>query len=182
MLSREYGRRGHHHQLDVGDGHSCPLGLLLRILHHVDELGDAVGLRVILVHVGPETNHVHRMEPPAVGFEESHDLPRRDFRVEGLGVLEVVIPNLLDGFAEEFGNAPFGSLVAGEIISARFMGRFRSDADDGRGIVGDARVVKGEPDWAAEVVATMVGGISRGIGEDCREGMDPPKLIVGDVH
>jgi hypothetical protein len=28
----------------------------------------------------------------------------------------------------------------------------------------------------------MVGGIPCGIREDCREGMDPPKLIVGNHH
>ncbi len=28
----------------------------------------------------------------------------------------------------------------------------------------------------------MVGGIPRGIREDGREGMEPPKLIVGDHH
>ena len=62
------------------------------------------------------------------------------------------------------------------------MGRFCFNADDGRDIVGNACVVKGEQGWAAEVVATMDGGIPRGISEDCREGMNPPKLIVGNHH
>ncbi len=54
------------------------------------------------------------------------------------------------------------------------MGRFRFDADDGCGIDGDARVVKWEPGWAAEVVATMVGGIPCGIREDCVREWTPP--------
>ena len=52
MLGRKNRRRGHHHQLDVGNGHSHPLGLLLGVLHHADELWDAIGLGIILVHVG----------------------------------------------------------------------------------------------------------------------------------
>ncbi len=88
------------------------------------------------MHVGPETNHVHCTKPPAVSFEERHDLPRRNFSVKSLGVLEVVIPNLLDGVAEEFGNAPFGQLVTGKVIAERVMSRFCFDANDGCGIVG----------------------------------------------
>jgi len=41
----------HHDQLDVSDGHVCTFGFLLCILQHDDVLGDAVGLRVVLVHV-----------------------------------------------------------------------------------------------------------------------------------
>ncbi len=131
-------------------------------------------LQVVLVHVGPETNHVHHMEPPAVGFKEQHDLPRHDFHVECLSILEVVVTNFLNSFAKEFGNAPFSHLIAGIIIAARFVGQFRFDVDDGCGMVVDAHVIKGKPGWAAEVIATMVSGIPHRIREDCCEGMDPP--------
>ena len=122
------------------------------------------------------------MQSPAVDVEELHNLPRRD-SVERVGILEVVVPNLLDSVAKEFGNAPFSRLVAGEIIAARFVDGFYFDADDSRGIVVDACVVKGEPGGAAEaVLATVVGGIPHGIREDCREGTNPPKLIAGNHH
>jgi hypothetical protein len=114
----KHGCQGHHHHLDISDGHSCLLGLLLRILHHVDKLGDAIGLGVILMHVGLEANHVNCMQPPTVGVEEGHDVQCRDLHVESLGVLEVIIPDLLDGFAEEFGNPPLSCLVTGVVIKA----------------------------------------------------------------
>jgi len=52
MLGREDSCRGHHHKFKIGDGHVCPFHLYLRILHHDDELGDAVHLCVILRHIG----------------------------------------------------------------------------------------------------------------------------------
>ena len=145
LLSRENDRQGHHHQLNVGDGHPRPLDLLLSIHHHVDKLGNAIGLGVVLVHVGPESNHVDGVEPLADGVEERHDVPGGDLGVEGLGILEVIVPSyFLDGFSEEFGNAPLSHLVAVEVIEARFMCRFSSDVNDGCGVVSDARVVEGE--------------------------------------
>ena len=62
------------------------------------------------------------------------------------------------------------------------MCSFCADANDRRGIVGDAGVVKWEADGAAEVCASMVGGVLRGIHEYSRERVDPPQLIVGDLH
>jgi hypothetical protein len=52
MLGREDSRRGHHHKFDIGDGHARPFRLFLRILHHDDELGDAIHLCIILCHIG----------------------------------------------------------------------------------------------------------------------------------
>ena len=39
-----------------------------------------------------------------------------------------------------------------------------------------------EADEASECVATMIGGMSHGIRDDGREGVDAPKLIIGDLH
>jgi hypothetical protein len=36
----------------------------LRILHHDDELGDAICLHVILRHIGEEGDHVRACKPP----------------------------------------------------------------------------------------------------------------------
>ncbi len=62
------------------------------------------------------------------------------------------------------------------------MGCFRANADDGRGIVGNAGIIQRETDGMAEGCTSMVGGIPRGIHEDRRERVDPPKLVVGDLH
>jgi hypothetical protein len=36
------------------------------------------------------------MKPSTVGIEEGHDVDGRDLCVEGVGVFEVVVPNLID--------------------------------------------------------------------------------------
>jgi hypothetical protein len=38
------------------------------------------------------------------------------FCVEGVGIFEVVVPNLNDDIAEKFGHASFGRLVTGVVI------------------------------------------------------------------
>ena len=136
MLRCEDGRRGHHHKFDVGDGHACPLCLLLGILQHVDVLGDAVRLHVVLVHVCSEGDHVHGMEAPAVCIEERDDLEGSHLRVEGVRVLEVVEPDLVDGLVEELGGSSLCRLVTGIVVEAGFMGCFRADTDDSGGIAG----------------------------------------------
>jgi hypothetical protein len=45
------GSQGHHHKFNISDGHASPLCLLLGILHHDDELGDAIRRNVVLDHV-----------------------------------------------------------------------------------------------------------------------------------
>jgi hypothetical protein len=61
MLGREDSRQGHHHEFDIGDGHARPFRHFLRILHHDDELGDAIRLHVILRHISAEGDHVDSM-------------------------------------------------------------------------------------------------------------------------
>jgi hypothetical protein len=36
--------------------------------------------------------------------------------------------------------------------------------------------------WSNKCTAAMVGGIPLRFREDCREGVNPPELIVGDFH
>ena len=182
MLCREDGRRGHHHELDVGDGHARPLRLLLRVLQHDDVLGDSVGLAVVLMHVGAEGDHVDGMQPPAVGVEEGDDLEGRHLRVEGVGVLEVVVPDLVDDFPQDLGGPAFGRLETGVVVEAGFVGHLRANANDRGGIVLDASVVEREADRASERVAAMVGSVPHTIGDDGSEGVDAPELIVGDLH
>jgi len=137
MLGREDSRRGHHHKFDIGDGHVRPFRFFLRILHHDNELGDAIRLYVILRHISVEGNHVNSMQAAAVGIEEGHDLDGRDLCVEGLGVFEIVVPDLIDHVAKEFCNATFGRFVTGLVNEAGFVGRLRTNSDDCRGDIGD---------------------------------------------
>jgi hypothetical protein len=76
MLGRKDSRQGHHHELNVGDGHARPFRFFLRVLHHYDVLGDSIHLHVMLMHIRAKQDHVHGMEPPAVGVKEGHDFKR----------------------------------------------------------------------------------------------------------
>jgi hypothetical protein len=137
MLGPKDSRRGHHHKFDIGDGHARPFRLFLRILHHDDELGNAICLHVLLRHISVEGNHVNGMQPPTVGVEEGHDVDGRDLGVESIGVFEIVVPDLVDDIAEKFRNATFGRFVTGVVIKAGFVGLLCTNSDDSRGIVGD---------------------------------------------
>ncbi len=57
---------------------------------------DAICLNVVLHHVQAEGDHVDGMQSPTVGIEVGHDFEGHDLRIEHLGVLEVVIPNLVN--------------------------------------------------------------------------------------
>ena len=89
MLGRGDSRQSHHHKFDVGNGHARPLCLFLSILQHVDTLGNAVRLDVILMHVGAEGNHVDGMNSPTVGVKEGDNFKGQHLRVKGVGILEV---------------------------------------------------------------------------------------------
>ncbi len=51
VLGREDSCQGHHHKFDISDRHSSLLRLLLSILHHNNELGDAIHLDIVLSYV-----------------------------------------------------------------------------------------------------------------------------------
>ncbi len=74
------------------------------------------------MHVGVEGNHVNGMELPAVGVKEGHDLEGQHLCIEDISVLEVVVLDLVDYLAEEFGSAALGRLVAGIVVKAGAMG------------------------------------------------------------
>jgi hypothetical protein len=101
----------------------------LGVLHHHDELGDAVCLNIILGHIGAEGNHIMSMQTPIVGVKEGDDVERRDLRIESIGVFEVVVQNLVDNVMEEFGHAMLGYLVTSIVIKAGFMGSLRTNTD-----------------------------------------------------
>ena len=62
------------------------------------------------------------------------------------------------------------------------MGRLRVNANDRGGIVLDAAVVEREADGALEGVAAMLSGVLHAIRDEGREGVDSPKMILGDLH
>ncbi len=155
----EDGRQSHHHKFDVGNGHARPLCLFLRVLQHVYVLGNAVRLDVKLMHVGAEGNHVDGMKSPAVGIEEGDNFKGQHLRVEGVGVLEVFEPDLVDGFAEKFGGPTLRCLVAGIVIKAGFVGCFCLNVNNRGGVVRDATIVERQSDGAFERIATKVGGV-----------------------
>jgi hypothetical protein len=106
----------------------------LGILHHDNELGDAIRLNVVLSYVSAEGDHVNGMRPPAVGVKVGHDLKGCDLCVESLGILQVVVPNLVNDVVEEFGITTFGCFVAGIVVEAGFVGGLGGNTDDGRGV------------------------------------------------
>jgi hypothetical protein len=118
-----------------------------------------------MVHVGAEADHVDCMQSPAVGVKKSHDVQCHYLRVEGLGILEVVVSHLLDGFAEEFGNTLLGCLVTGIVIKAGLVGRFRSDANNGRGVFFDFQVIEvlriGQTNLALPWASSYLAGLVR---------------------
>ncbi len=122
VLSQEDGRRGHHKKLDVGDGYASPLCLLLGILKHDDVLGDPICLRTILMHICTKGDHVNGMETAAVGIKKGHDFEGRHLCVEGVGILEIVVPYLVDRLTKELGGAMLGRLVPGVVVEVGLVG------------------------------------------------------------
>ena len=135
----------------------------------------------MLVHIGAEVDHVNGMEPPAVGVKEGHDLEGQHLSVEGVGILEVVVPDFVDGLSEKFGGPMLGRFVTGKVFKAGFMSQFQVDANDHGGIVGNGAVVERQANRTAKGGA-MVDGIPCRIREEARERMDSPEMIIGDLH
>jgi hypothetical protein len=73
-------------------------------------------------------------------------------------------------------------LIAGVVVEAGFVGRFRSNTNGRGGVVHNATVVERQSDGAFERIATMVGGVRHCILQDGCEGVDPPELVVGNLH
>ncbi len=58
--------QSHHDKFNVNNRHASPLSLFLSILHHDDELGDAIRLHVVLHNVCAKQDHVEGMKPSTV--------------------------------------------------------------------------------------------------------------------
>jgi len=119
------------------------------------------------------------VQAAAVGVEEGHDFDGRDLSVEGLGVFEIVVPDLIDHVAKEFRNASFGRFVTGVVIEAGFVGRLRTNSDDCRGVI---FIVEGKADGTNEWGVAVFGFVLGGVRENSREQMDAVQLIIRDDH
>jgi hypothetical protein len=172
VLSCKDSCQGHHHKFNIGNGHASLLCLLLSILHHDNELGDAICLDIVLGHVQAKGDHVDCMQPPAVGVKVGHDFKGRNLCVESLGILQVVVPNFVNDVVEEFGDAMFGCFVAGLVVKAGFVGSLGANTDASRGIIGNVPVIEGEVGRPDKLRGAMVGFVLGGLHEDGCEGMD----------
>ena len=76
-----------------------------------------------------EGDHVDGMQPPAVGVKEGHNVDGRDLCVEGIGVFEIVVPDLINDIVKKFGDATLGCFVTGIVIEAGFVGRLCTNLD-----------------------------------------------------
>jgi hypothetical protein len=134
------------------------------------------------MHVCLEGDHVNCVKTPTVGIEEGDYFQGHSLHVEGVGVLEVVVLDLFHGVMEELGSAALGHLVTGVVIIAGFVGQFCVDANNSGGIVRDGAIIKRQTIGANKCLAFMIGGVPHHICEDSSEGVDPPKLIIGNLH
>ncbi len=74
------------------------------------------------MHVCAEGDHINSVESPAVGVKEGDDVQGRHLSGEGVGTLEVVLPDFLHGIAKELGSTVFGCLLTGVVTKAGFVG------------------------------------------------------------
>jgi hypothetical protein len=121
------------------------------------------------------------MKASAVGIKECHDFNGCYLCVEGVGIFEVVVPDLIDDVAEKLGHALLGHLVTGIVIESGFVGGLHTNANNFRGVVSNHLVVEWETSRAYKF-GIMVGFVLDSLGEDGREGVNPVQLVVGDDH
>jgi hypothetical protein len=106
----------------------------------------------------------------------------RDLCVECVHVFEIVVPDLVNDVAKEFGNATVNCLVIGKVIEAGLLGHLCMNSDDCRGIVSDGTIVEGKTGGMDEFVVAMVGFVLGGLCEDSHKGMGSHQLVIGNDH
>ena len=74
-----------------------------------------------------------------------------------LSVFEIIVPDLGNDIAKEFGDASFGRLVTGIVIKAGFMGGLCLNVDNCCGVVGDVFIVEGETGGPDELGVAVFG-------------------------
>ncbi len=174
VLGCKDSHQGHPDKFDVGNRHAGLPCFFLCILHHDNELGGAIPLHVLL-------HHISALSDSAAGVKEGHDVDGRDLCVEGAGIFQNVVPNLINNIAEKFGYALLGRLVTGVVIELEFVGSLHTNKNNFCGGVSNCLVVEWETSRAYKF-GTMVGFVLDGLDEDGHEGVNPIQLVVGDDH
>ncbi len=167
VLGCKDSRQGHHDKFDVSNRHAGLRCHFLCILHHDNELGDAICLHVVLHHIVAQSDHVGGMKPSAAYAKEGHDVDGRDFHVEGVSIFQVIVPNFINNVGEKFGHAFLGHLITCVVIKFGFMGSLCTNANNCCGVVSSPLVVEWETSQAYKF-GTIVGFVLDGLGEDGR--------------
>jgi hypothetical protein len=173
--------QGHHDKFDIRDRHAGPRCLFLCILHHDNEMGDAICLQVVLHHNSVQHDHVKGMKPSTVGIKEHRDVDGHDLCVEGVGIFQVIVPNFIDNIAEKFGPALLGRLVTGIVIKLGFVGSLRMNTNNHCCIISNSLFLEWKTSWAYEF-GTIVSFLLDIFSEDSRDKVNPIQLVVGDAH
>jgi hypothetical protein len=180
VLGCKDSRQCHHDKFNVGDRHAVLFSLFLGILHHDNELGDAIHLHTVLHHIRAKQDHVKGMKPSAGGVEERL-VDGHDLRVEVVCIFEVIVPNLINNLVETLGHALFSCFVTGAVIKLGFVGSLHTYAKYCHGIVSNCLVIEWEMSQAYKF-GTMVEFVLDSLGEDGCKGVNSIQLAVGDDH
>ena len=122
---------GNGKDLVIGHWKVCPSERALCVLEHVDELGNAVGTGIQAQHVGWEAEKFAEVGAATVCIKMLEELLGSDVGVKGLGIVEVPIPQFVNGIADEFCSCMFGRFVGGEVINKDGVLGFTTCMDDG---------------------------------------------------
>ena len=102
--------------------------------------------------------------------------------VEGVGIHQIVVPNLVHDITEEFGASTLSSFVVSKVFALGFVCCFCFDADNSSGIVRVGTVIEWETHRVYERRACMGSGILGRVREESCEGMDPAHSFEWDDH
>ncbi len=69
-----------------------------------------------LVHIGTKQDHVQGVETFTVKIQECHDFEGSYLHVKGVGILQIVVPNLVNHVMEKLGTYLFGCIVTGIVF------------------------------------------------------------------
>jgi hypothetical protein len=177
MLGHKDSRQGHHYKFDAGNGHASLHCLFLCILHHHNELGDAIRLHAMLHCICVQGDHLDGMQPPAVGVKESHDVKGRDLCVKCVSVFQVIVPKCHGETWPHPALPPFNWRSP----QSGFMCSLRTNANNRHGAIGDPLVKEWETGQVYKF-GIVVGFILGGLGEDGHEGVNTVQLVIGDDH
>ena len=85
-------------------------------------------------------------------------------------MVKILVPQLIDSIADEFGAGTFGSFIGGKVGGEESMVGLAAGVDNGRGIIGDGRVGRrASRDWEGFPPTCSIG----------RSRLDEANKIVG---